>query len=107
MMMTSVTLVTGSLESLINHGWPAPLEDESGVRNCSASDGSDVSYPEGGLEVLGLDGGQGFWFDHRFEAVLNLMKQRLSRVFGTSAQALDPWPFGWLKQESMWLLSSR
>jgi len=74
-MMTSVTLMTRSLDSLINHGWPAPLEDESGVRNCSASDGSDVSYPEGGLEVLGLDGGQGFWFDHRFEAVLNLMKQ--------------------------------
>lgn len=52
------------------------MEDESGVRNCTSSDGSNVSYPDGGLEVLGLDGGHGFWFDHRFEAVLDLLKQR-------------------------------
>lgn len=74
-MITSVTHMSLSLDNLINHGWPAPLEDESGVRYCNASDGSDVSYPEGGLEVLGLDGGTGFWFDHRFEAVLSLMQQ--------------------------------
>jgi SAM-dependent methyltransferase len=73
-MMTSVARVTGSLDSLISHGWTAPQEDEFGVRTC-ALDESQVSYPEGGLEVLGLDGGHGFWFDHRFDAVIDLLKQ--------------------------------
>lgn len=74
--------MTKSLESLINGGWTSPSEDDSGVRHCTAPDGSDVSYdgsdvsyPEGALDVLGLDGGQGFWFDHRSEAVLGLLKQ--------------------------------
>ena len=57
-------------------GWTPPAEDGSGVRTCTASDGSQISYPEGGLDVLGLDGGQGFWFDHRFEAVLELLRER-------------------------------
>lgn len=67
--------MTTSLENLIDHGWTAPSEDASGVRNCNVPGGSEVSYPEGGHDVLGLDGGQGFWFDHRFEAVLGLLRQ--------------------------------
>ena len=74
-MAASVARMTGSLESLINHGWIPPLEGESGVRNCASPEGSGVSYPEGGLDVLGLDGGHGFWFDYRFEAVLDLLRQ--------------------------------
>jgi SAM-dependent methyltransferase len=70
-----VARVTGSLESPISHGWTPPLENDTGVRVGTASDGSDISYPEGGLDVLGLDGGQGFWFDHRFEAVLAFLRQ--------------------------------
>jgi len=70
-----VARVTGSLDSLINDGWISPPEDDSGVRNCTGPDGSDVSYPESALDVLGLDGGHGFWFDHRFEAVLDLLKR--------------------------------
>lgn len=65
----------GSLDNLINQGWTPPPADDSGVRICTASDGSNISYPEGGLDVLGLDGGQGFWFDHRFEAILDFLKQ--------------------------------
>ena len=68
--------VSGSLDSLMQTGWTPPAEDGSGVRTCTASDGSQISYPEGGLDVLGLDGGQGFWFDHRFEAVLELLRER-------------------------------
>jgi len=70
-----VARVIRSLDSLVNSGWTSPVEDDSGVRHCTGPDGSHVSYPEGGLDVLGLDGGHGFWFDHRFEAVLDLLKQ--------------------------------
>lgn len=78
-----MTRVTEILESLVNDGWTPPSEDDSGVRHCTRPDGSDVSYdrsdvsyPEGGLDVLGLDGGHGYWFDHRFEAVLDLLRQQ-------------------------------
>jgi SAM-dependent methyltransferase len=71
------------LEDLVSGGWTPPSEDDSGVRHCTRPDGSevsydrsDVSYPEGGLDVLGLDGGHGYWFDHRFEAVLDLLRQQ-------------------------------
>lgn len=67
--------MTGTLDRLIRQGWTPPAEDAFGVRTCTASDGSDISYPEGGLDVLGLDGGQGFWFDHRFEVVLDLLRE--------------------------------
>ncbi len=29
----------------------------------------DVDYPEAGLDALGLEGGTGYWFDHRAQAV--------------------------------------
>jgi ubiquinone/menaquinone biosynthesis C-methylase UbiE len=71
-----------SLDTLISNGWTSPPVDASGVRHCADADGTevsydrdDVSYPEDALDMLGLDGGQGFWFDHRFEAVLGLLKQ--------------------------------
>lgn len=67
--------MTGNLDILSIQGWNAPIEDENGVRDCTASDGSVISYPEGGLDVLGLDAGHGFWFDHRFEIVLDLLKK--------------------------------
>ena len=66
--------MTRSLDSLVRQGWTPPPEDELGVRTCTSSDGSNVSYPEGGHDVLGLDGSHGFWFDHRYEAVLDLLK---------------------------------
>jgi SAM-dependent methyltransferase len=72
--------VTSGLDNLIDQvidrGWTPPTADDSGVRVCTTSDGTDISYPADALDVLGLDGGQGFWFDHRFEAVLDLLKQQ-------------------------------
>jgi SAM-dependent methyltransferase len=68
--------VSGSLDTLVNDGWNLPLADATGVRICTASDGSDISYPEDALDTLGLDGGHGFWFDHRFDIVLDLLKER-------------------------------
>jgi ubiquinone/menaquinone biosynthesis C-methylase UbiE len=67
--------MTGSLDSPLKHGWALPLADGNGVRVCRASDGTDISYPEAGFDVLGLDGGHGFWFDHRFEVVLDLLRR--------------------------------
>jgi SAM-dependent methyltransferase len=32
-----------------------------------------VNYPEGGLAALGLDGGSGYWFDHRARAVVDVL----------------------------------
>jgi SAM-dependent methyltransferase len=32
-----------------------------------------VNYPEGGLAALGLDGGAGYWFDHRADAVIDAL----------------------------------
>lgn len=72
---SNVERMTGSLDSPINHGWDPPPADDAGVRICRASDGTDISYPEAGFDVLGLDGGHGFWFDHRFEVVLDLLRQ--------------------------------
>jgi len=33
-----------------------------------------VNYPEGGLAALGLDGGSGYWFDHRARAVVDVLR---------------------------------
>jgi SAM-dependent methyltransferase len=50
-------------------GWVAPEVAADGVRYLTSTDGSAISYPEEGLDVLGLEGGSGFWFDHRAAAV--------------------------------------
>ena len=41
-------------------GWPIPLESEDGVRHISESVNDLISYPDEGLEVLGLEGGAGY-----------------------------------------------
>lgn len=50
-------------------GWAAPESAADGVRYVASTDGSPISYPEAGFDVLGLEGGAGFWFDHRAAAV--------------------------------------
>jgi SAM-dependent methyltransferase len=74
----SIQRVTGTLDSLISGGWNPPSEDDSGVRHCTRPDGSEVSYDSSHdsypLDILGPDGGHGFWFDHRFETVLELVR---------------------------------
>ncbi len=57
-------------ERLVGLGWRAgslPARAD-GVRYVDSD--AAVHYPEGGLAVLGLDGGQGYWFDHRAREVL-------------------------------------
>ncbi len=38
----------------------------------------DVDYPEAGLDALGLEGGTGYWFDHRAQAVAAALAQTTS-----------------------------
>jgi SAM-dependent methyltransferase len=47
---------------------------------------TSVSYPEGGLAALGLDGGQGYWFDHRAREVID--------VLATATDARAIWDVG-------------
>lgn len=65
--VSSVASMTERLDGLISNGWSAPPEDVWGVPNCNATDGSDVSFLEGGLEVIGLEGGNGFCIGRRFD----------------------------------------
>jgi SAM-dependent methyltransferase len=62
------------VERLLGLGWDAdsvgPLID--GIRLAGGQ--VDVDYPEGGLETLGLDGGSGYWFDHRANEVVDALK---------------------------------
>jgi 2-polyprenyl-3-methyl-5-hydroxy-6-metoxy-1,4-benzoquinol methylase len=41
-------------------------------------DAVEVDYPEAGLEALGLEGGSGYWFDHRARAVVEALHQATS-----------------------------
>lgn len=73
-------------------GWPIPLESDDGVRHISESVNDLISYPDEGLEVLGLEGGAGYWFDHRAESVSRLLARLQIRTMwevgsGTGAMA--------------------
>ncbi|CAN5522870.1 class I SAM-dependent methyltransferase [soil metagenome] len=61
--------MSAELHRLAALGWDAPEPATDGVRYLVSPNGSAVSYPEEGFEVLGLEGGAGFWFDHRADAV--------------------------------------
>ena len=60
-------------------GWAAPQQSEDGVRHASRTDKDTLSYPDEGLDLLGLEGGVGYWFDHRARAVAHVL-----RDFGVS-----------------------
>jgi SAM-dependent methyltransferase len=64
------------LRRLRGAGWDAaaigPVVD--GVRFVrSVGDATAVDYPDDGLSALGLDGGTGYWFDHRAHVVDRLL----------------------------------
>ena len=61
--------MTDELGRLAKLGWVAPEAGADGVRHLVSTDGSAISYPEDGFDVLGLEGGSGFWFEHRAAAV--------------------------------------
>jgi SAM-dependent methyltransferase len=73
-------------------GWPIPPESEDGVRYLAGSGGDALSYPDEGLEVLGLEGGAGYWFDHRAACVARVLARlRVANMWevgsGTGAMA--------------------
>lgn len=67
--------MTGELGRLAKLGWVAPDEDVVGIRYPATTGDSAISYPEEGLDVLGLGGGSGFWFDHRAAAVETIVRR--------------------------------
>ena len=66
--------MSDELGRLAKLGWVAPEPAADGVRYVASSDDSTISYPEDGFEAFGHDGGSGFWFDHRAEAVRRHIK---------------------------------
>lgn len=61
--------MSDELDRLAKLGWAAPDVAADGVRYPATTGGSAISYPEDGFDVLGLEGGSGFWFEHRAAAV--------------------------------------
>ena len=61
------------LVRLARLGWNATTTGPivEGVRYIG--DQIEVQYPDGGLAALGLDGGTGYWFDHRAQAVIDAL----------------------------------
>ncbi len=59
------------LQRLAARGWNVDhfALTPDGVR--VAGETTAVNYPEGGLKSLGLDGGAGYWFDHRANEVID------------------------------------
>ena len=61
------------LECVAKLGWTIPPRDSDGVRYVTRSGKGALFYPDEGLEVLGLEGGAGYWFDHRAAAVRRVL----------------------------------
>lgn len=66
---TRLAAVQTSVTRLTSQGWRLPEASADGVHYATATDGTPISYPDEGLDVLGLEGGSGFWFDHRAKAI--------------------------------------
>jgi SAM-dependent methyltransferase len=66
--------VSDELARLAKLGWVAPEASADGARYVTSTDGSTFSYPHDGFDAFGQDGGSGFWFDHRAEAVRRHVK---------------------------------
>jgi SAM-dependent methyltransferase len=61
------------LTRLQHAGWAPPAPDPDGVRRLDPA--GTVSYPAEGIAALGVDGGQGYWFDHRADQVAESLDQ--------------------------------
>jgi SAM-dependent methyltransferase len=66
------------LQRLAALGWSADTMPTTpdGVR--IAGEPIEINYPEYGLTALGLDGGRGYWFDHRARAVIDALRASTS-----------------------------
>jgi len=62
------------LRRLAAMGWRAATltPNADGVR--IVDDTVDINYPDEGLAHLGLDGGRGYWFDHRARSVVDVLQ---------------------------------
>jgi 2-polyprenyl-3-methyl-5-hydroxy-6-metoxy-1,4-benzoquinol methylase len=62
------------LQRLAALGWRAATlpPDSDGVRVVDQT--VDINYPDEGLAHLGLDGGRGYWFDHRARSVIDMLQ---------------------------------
>jgi SAM-dependent methyltransferase len=78
---------SAELERLGRLGWRpetlGPIVD--GVR--FVNDRVEVGYTEAGLRTLGLDGGEGYWFDHRAQEVIHALASvtRVTSVWDVGA----------------------
>ena len=61
------------LERLSALGWPIDALSRTAEGVYAVDDAVAVNYPEGGLAALGLDGGRGYWFDHRAREVVDAL----------------------------------
>ena len=60
------------LRRLAALGWSAGEATPDGVH--VVGDAIDINYPDEGLAHLGLDGGRGYWFDHRARSVVDVLQ---------------------------------
>jgi len=69
------TSTTGGpeLRRLAARGWSAAALPTTAAGVRVVDDAVAVNYPGGGLEALGLDGGSGYWFDHRAHEVIDAL----------------------------------
>lgn len=81
-----------SLTELSSLGWLAPKPNPDGVIDLRLST-TEISYPAEGLDLLALEGGSAYWFDHRAAVVSQLLSEfgatRLWEIgSGTGAMAI-------------------
>ena len=67
-------VVSDELGRLAKLGWIVPDVEVDGVCYFPSRDSGAISYPVEGFDVLGLEGGSGYWFDHRATAVARHIK---------------------------------
>lgn len=89
----NLELVAKALALAELRGWSLPGVTRDGVAYLKGANESDVSYPDSGFAVLGHEGGSGFWFEHRAEAVIEIIhelevKTLLEVGSGTGAMAM-------------------
>lgn len=65
--------MVSEIERVAAVGWNVPPVSGEGVHFFDSSSEDAVSYPDEGLEVLGLEGGAGYWFDHRAGSVAHVL----------------------------------
>lgn len=74
------------LDRLAALGWPIPERDPRGVYVPSGYSSEAISYPETGFELLSLDTGSGYWFDHRANEVISeIVKHGVKSIWDIGA----------------------